>query len=353
MIEKKIRQIVKRRGIAYNLKNPEWVLDAIMSSQISPSSNSILINGFWRSGTTWLLEVVSQAWRAKPVFEPLIPRLKSYKPYLKAQYSHMMREDGTFVDGLMPYCDAPMVDCPQLTGYLELVLSGGSLDYFTRLTRESIRERRGHHSRWRLLRVAYRIQDGLQTRVVTKFVRAHLILPALIQRYGMPVLHIRRDPRAVVASLKRQKWADWIRQTNLSTLLLETNDGRETYFSRWDSDIRRLDDHSSYIARLAGYWSLTERYVEEHTDNSKVIFVQFEDLCRGHEEYFNELISDTVKLHAKKDDFAAESKTSNRKTDIRSVEDRLGSWESDLSAGEARTVEQVVSDLGMEKYLVT
>ena len=323
-----------------------------MSGQISPSSNSVLVNGFWRSGTTWLLEVVSQAWRAKPVFEPLVPSLKSYRPYLKAHYSHMMREDKTFVDGLMPYCGASMADCPQLAGYLELALSGGSPDYFTRLTRENIRERRGQHSRWRLLRVAYRIQDALQTRVVTKFVRGHLILPALIQRYGMPVLHIRRDPRAVVASLERQKWAGWIRQTNLSTLLLEPNDGRENYFSRWDSDIRRLDENNSYIARLAGYWSLTERYVEEHTDSNKVIFVQFEDLCRGHEGYFNELIPDTVKLHAKKDDFAAESKTSNRKTDIRSVEDRLRSWESKLSAGEASTVEQVVSDLGMEKYLI-
>lgn len=353
MTKEKIRLLVQQHGIASSLKHPEWLIDIIASNYVALLSDSIVINGFWRSGTTWLLEAVTQAWNAKPVFEPLVPVLKSYEPYLQNNYRHLIQEDGTFVDGLMPYCGSDINACPELAVYLKSVLKGGSPDYFTRLTRENIRTRRGQHSELRLLRAIYRIIDAMQTRVVTKFVRAHLILPGLHATYGMPVFHIRRDPRAVVESLRRQKWSKWIRSANLSTLLLEPNDGREDYFSHWESEIHHLDESNDYIARIAAYWSLTERYVDDHVRNENVVFLQFEDLCRGHERYFNSQIPGTLALHAAREDFVAESRTSNRKTDVHSVEERLRRWRTRLSAEEANTIERVVTDFGMEKYLVT
>jgi hypothetical protein len=54
------------------------LMDYIASQQLK---NTLLINGFWRSGTTWLQQTLVQALNAKSLFEP-------FSPAAAARYRH-------------------------------------------------------------------------------------------------------------------------------------------------------------------------------------------------------------------------------------------------------------------------
>lgn len=248
----------------------------------------------------------------------------------------------------MPYCSHSLSQFPGLRGHLRRALTGALPGHFVRMARSSIRQKQGFASDWRFKRVLHRLRDACRGQVVVKFVRAQLILPVLISEFDPLVIHIRRDPRAVVASYARQKWTDWLRSAFLKDLLLTTNDGRHDLFSEWTSQIQRCDE-SGYLSRIAGYWCLTERFVDQYQKN--LTLIRYEDLCGGLDEYLNRSLPSDSGVSLKPEDFLGESHTSGGASS-QQLESRIFGWKEELSRNEIDKIEETVHMFGMRKNLI-
>lgn len=322
---------------------PEWIIDSTFGALLYPS-DAILVTGFWRSGTTWLMESIVRAVGAKQMFEPLLPHIPDYETPFFERYEP---PDHVKAGGLMPYCSGSLSEFPALRSHLRRSLTGALPGHFVRMTRSSMRENQNRISEWRALRLLYRIQDALRHRVVVKSVRAHLVLDLIIDEFKPAAIHIRRDPRAVVASYQRQKWTSWLRDACLEDLLLTPEDGRRDHFLKWQSQIQNCDA-AGYISKIAGYWAAVEKFVDR---GDAVDHVSYEDLCRESCRPLNEALSENADVTVSKKDLRGESHTSGQ-PDGKQAKRRIYGWKNDLSIEEAREVERVVTSFEMEEYLI-
>lgn len=319
-------------------RHPEWLIDAILGPKIDPSSSTV-ITGFWRSGTTWILEVLARSLEAKAVFEPLMTDTTGYETVPKKYYGGT-RET---VEGFMPYARGS-IDQP-LKSHLERSLTGAVPGVFVRAARFSMREHEQRsHDRY-LSDVKERISDARRKRVVAKFTRGHLVLPVLQNSFRPTVIHMRRDPRAVIESLLRKRWSRWITEMSLSEYLLTPEDGRRDVFARWTDEIHWCDRQGG-LAPIAGYWILTEWYVDEFA-LSETIHVSFERLVTKGREYLNRALADTS-IKVRPGILGSESRTSEQK---KTAEDRTVGWKDRLSAGDRNMIEQVFQRFGKSELI--
>ncbi|MCS3672412.1 hypothetical protein GGQ21_003082 [Salinibacter ruber] len=304
-------------------------------------SEAVVITGFWRSGTTWLLEALSRSLDAKAVFEPLYPDTTGYSR-IPSKHYHGSEEA---IGGFMPFAPSHLADGPKLKRHLIRSLTSAVPGVFVRSARFNIRENEGRNYSCYIAALKERLADALRSRVVVKFTRAHLILPSLQSAFDPTVFHIRRDPRAVVESLIRKEWAGWIHDMSLAEYLLAPEDGRSDVFNRWADEIHQCDQQGG-VAPVAGYWALAEWYVEEFADGQRVN-VSFEELCRDGNEHLN-ANGHGADIQVSSSTLQGESRTSKKQ---KTVEDRIYGWSKRLSSGARRTIETVVRRFGMEKLL--
>jgi len=301
-----------------------------------------VLTGFWRSGTTWLLEALSKGLGAKPVFEPLVPEVTGYRAYVEKNY---LGEDETR-KGFMPFCAGSLAMEPVLRAHLVRSLTGAVPGVFVRAARFSVRRSEERRSMGPFGSVVARLRDSGRLRVVTKFTRAHLLLPLLQSEFSPTLIHIRRDPRAVVGSLSRQAWAGWVDSMSLEDYLLRTGDGRRDVFSQWTDQIRRCD-RAGPVARIAGYWSLVEWYVDQFSSGDEVI-VRFEQIVGEGSGYLNDRLSVVPGVSVLEEELTAESKTSKEK----SRDQRMLGWKERLSSKEIEEIEDTVRMFGMDGFLL-
>jgi len=324
-------------------RHPEWVIDAVLGPLLDPAE-AVVVTGFWRSGTTWLLEALSKMLAAKSVFEPLKPDVTGYSEYPSRHY----RGGEAAIDGFMPFCTDALEDCPRLRRHLLRCLTGAAPGVFVRAARFNVRSTENRASTWAPAQLKHRVSDALRRQVVTKFTRAHLLLPLLQSEFSPPVFHIRRDPRAVIESLQRQGWSGWMRAMSLEDYLLSPDDGRSDVFSRWSDEIRRCD-RDGYLARVAGYWALAEWYVDQMAEN-RLVEVSFEALCREDGDQLKTLSDETgVEDSRVQRALHGESRTSDH---VKTAEQRISGWKNRLDPREASKIEEVIRRFGMEAYLL-
>lgn len=182
-----------------------------------------LVSGFWRSGTTWVQECLAEALSAKTVFEPLSPldpRRRAMLAALRLPY-----------DSLQAAMPGPLTDDDPLWGFLDHACTGRHTSNFTLNCRSSLR-------------------DSFATRIVVKDVRMPFNLAGFHRRFGIPVLHLRRHPCAVAASLLAADW-DWsFSRVGLGHLLPDIDD-RSAVLGDCDGD---------GLSRIAAWWAVTERH---------------------------------------------------------------------------------------------
>ena len=148
-------------------------LDYGISPFVDPSE-TIVISGFWRSGTTWIQRVLADALGAKTIFEPLAPGVTGREKVVPLRI-----ESGSL-------------------GNAALYMPGPS---------EGLERHWGHalvgrvHGRW-VRRSRRHWSEGLRMRIVVKTVRGAFSLGSVQRRHGNHIIHIMRDPRAVAASMK-------------------------------------------------------------------------------------------------------------------------------------------------------
>lgn len=84
---------------------PKWI-DRAIAYLVDPK-DTLVITGFWRSGTTWLQDIISDHFRAKSIFEPLEPDvqpislLERGSPY-RCGCKQYMRAHMPFVEETIP-----------------------------------------------------------------------------------------------------------------------------------------------------------------------------------------------------------------------------------------------------------
>jgi hypothetical protein len=211
-----------------------------------------------------------------------------------------------------------------------------------------MRRHSGNASKWGLFDLLYKLKTALRTQIVTKFVRGHLLIPALHQTFDPALIHIRRDPRSVVASFHRRNWP-WYKQLSLEEQLLDPNDERSSYFDAWADLIHRYDREEPLV-RVAAYWALLERFVNDLPEHPRRAKVSYEDLCLYPRETLRELAS---VLPATLDDshFDRPSRTTEQERRKASIQERIFSWKNTLNRETVQKIEGVIIELGLSDAL--
>lgn len=319
------------RGMVYE------TAETLVTRRFKPQ-NYLVVNGFWRSGTTWVQQVIAESLSARCVYEPLESRNTPAREY--ASQLTLPRKDDAFVNALFPFARDDLRQDPDLASLLRRALGGGWFGM------------------WSPLRAAYAertLSDVLCKTIVTKFVRANLCLGALQNEFGVPAIHVYRDPRAVVTSLlyPDPAWGGGTFQDfPLRSHLLEIRDGREEFFSRWHDEITDIDRMPN-VARLAAYYCLTEMFVMQSAvaAGDRRLTIDYRALVsNGFESVYRFLESQGFKPNASKTDPSrpsASDKRPGRNGAVLSANERLHSWRDILPPQDAKLVTAVAHQLGL------
>lgn len=312
-------------------------VDRMVSVGTDPS-RSLVVSGFWRSGTTWLQESLALLLGAKTVFEPFHFKVPAARALLSRSQPVVRSEP--FLELHMPYCGDR-----ELSGELRSLFAGalrGTLaGRGTRLLRTDARE-------------------CLRSRIVVKLVRGHLCLRAAQQTFGMPIIHVYRDPRGVVASVMQTGW-DWLfDHLRLVEQLLEPRDGRAGAFEQWRDAIEEYDDKDK-VARLAAYWAITERFLRDSLQASTAstaggcLFLSYEDLCRRREDFLLETVARlgfaTPATPGRRAVLDRESLSTSESRRGATLDDRILGWKKQLSAAQSSLIADIARRFGLADRL--
>lgn len=327
-------------------RHPEWLLDRIVATRLNPAS-AVLVTGFWRSGTTWLQQVLAGGLRAKSIFEPFFQDLSEYDAVLEEDFD-LPYASPEYVSMFMPYGKTSLPKSSGMYHYLRNALRGTTPSSWVRGVRFRRRGIEGRLSRGRLRDALDRVKDAFRRRVVVKSVRAHLLLPAIHETFDPRIIHIRRDPRSVIASLHRKGWTDkWAGEISLVDQLLRPTDGRISFFEEWESEIRAYDQ-KSVTHRLAAYWSLCEKFVSSLPDHHRRAALSHEELYLKGSQLLEKKLRSLAFVDDPSEYFGAPSAMSEKRE--HTTEERLRRWkEMDVSKIEA--VETTCQEFGMEDHL--
>mgnify|MGYP000520355802 CR=1 FL=1 len=296
---------------------------------------SLVISGFWRSGTTWLQERCCEALDAKPVFEPFQARAGLLR-WCLSEIRPPDREQA-LLNGIMPFAARTFPPHSRVRLLLAAVLRGPF--------------RQGH-----LSRKTPRLRSCLRRRVVTKCTRLALCLRATVNAFPVAAIHVRRDPRAVLASLKRGPDAQWgegaFSNFRLADHLLRMGDGRAAWFGRWEADILEIQRRDDF-ARLAAYYALTERFLESEfaSGGARFALLRHEDLVRDGPGLLDRSLSGLgLSAHPlSAEAFATPSSTTFAGGRLPA---RGAGWKEQLTPREIRTIEEVLVHFDMEHAMV-
>ncbi len=300
-----------------------------------PASKALVINGFWRSGTTWLQETVAELLQAKSVFEPFnLPSQNILKclPEIRPE-----RRDFQFVNALMPYVPENFTKGSALYSVIQQSLKG------------QLKGRSWHRRD---------IKECICSNVVVKFTRASLCAYAIANTFSTPVLHLVRDPRAVITSIKQLQGGQWAEGTfnnfSLRELLLEVDDGRSEYFQPQASTIKAIDKTTDY-GRLAGYYCLTEQYLEDKFKSYVGLFkvARYEDLIGAPPSAISQLLVDLglnpkVSQSVEMDKPSSTDWGKNGWAQKVSKSDRLLGWKTQIDDYEKDLIEDIVTSFNMQ-----
>ncbi len=306
-------------------------IDHLMAPLLRPS-DTLVLSGYWRSGTTWLHESLARLMAAKTVFEPFHFLVPDVHEIFSDQ--GLSGRPAPFLELYMPFSGEPLR--PPLHGVFKRALTADIPGRIVRLVRKGPAE-------------------SLRRRVVVKFVRAHLCLRAAQKTFGMPVIHLYRDPRAVVGSIKRLNWSWLFEHLFLAEQLLEPADGRALYFDRWRAEILDYDRRDT-ISRIVAHWALTEMFLLDSyrtEPGARIAFLRYEDLCRAPER-IPEILNGLMVPHRSRNDFRALDADSFSTSSSRrgaSMSDRIGSWKEDLTSSEIARIEAIAEQFGFADRL--
>lgn len=260
----------------------------------------LLVSGFWRSGTTWALETFSRLLQAKSIFEPFHPYVQEYSAIVGNKHAAYMP---SFT--------------PSIAAFLTRAMRGAVGSAWVRTSRHSILE-------------------SCRTRSVAKLVRGQFCLPSLTRRLGIPIVHIRRSPYAVMASILRGTWGEWMWDIDLAHVLPERV--RQLYYTQIEQS---RSEH--WLVRVVLLWAISEQFVCD----SDVITLSYEDLCLR-PEYFSTFLRHQGYYIEDVDNLTEPSVMTSHSRHSIPLLTRLRSWEYELNNDQKRTIARVLATVGVQ-----
>ncbi len=302
-------------------------IDRCVSPRVR-SEDGALITGFWRSGTTWLLQEWASRRVAKSIFEPFHPRAGRYVSATRVADSLESSERAL----TMPFADSHESVDPDLVEVIERSLKAKIGGPWVRRARRSILE-------------------APRRRVVVKLVLGQLCAGALAERFGVEHVHLWRDPRAVAASLQRGSWwRGWLDGVALRRLLLDPEDGRRRFFVRYEALIDDFDRRDA-LERVVSLWCLTELFLEREGAAMRASRTALN---------YEEIASDPAaldralggKARVSQGASPTPSPTTARGRVALTAAQRLLGWREELKASEREAIEGVVRAFELEERLL-
>jgi hypothetical protein len=258
--------------------HPVWALDSLVS-KLSRPSESVVVTGFWRSGTTWLLESIADSLCAKSVFEPLWTGIRDYNKLLRNIKVDIPKREGNI---FMPSVPTKSEDRKKLQRYLKRALTSDLPGHWIRKSRKPNRAIAKIKNSSLVDRPWSRLRSAANRRIVTKLVRGHLIAPLIKDEFNSTVIHIRRPVSEVVESFhKRFNYFGVWRNMSLEDQLLNYQLRENIFFSKWKDKIKRIDKED-VNCKIAALWIIYEMYVNLNKDkfDNIIYFKDLQDQCR-------------------------------------------------------------------------
>ena len=305
-------------------------IDRSLSSRVE-ANTTLIVSGFWRSGTTWLQSSLAEILNAKTVYEPFHYIVPGAKQIL--QRSQFSKKDDNFLKLFFPYSSDHSFNGHPLHGFLDDALQANISGPWLRQIRNGIGE-------------------AFRSRIIMKFVRAQLCLRTIQGTFPVPAIHIYRDPRAIAGSLKWTFWNPVFDHLCLREQLLEQRDGRKDYFEKWREKIDQYDREDN-VTRLVAYWAFTEKYLQDSYENEHglpMVFLSYEELCRKRGDLLHDILKKLnvdYELNLKLDVLDTDSITTMKKREGVSVDEKISAWKKVLSNDEIAKIESMVQQLGL------
>ena len=272
----------------------------------------VLVNGFWRSGTTWLQQCLISALRAKSLFEPFSPAAGHKWAHISDTVNEASRQI------YLPLSQRQL--SPGDLKKLDLSFRGIGTHGFTHFLRSGVSE-------------------AWSNKLVVKFTRLGFVLGHVADTYAPMVLHIRRNPAAVYASFKETNWQWRFKDVRFRDIYnLEDHEPGSSERELVDVLLRHDDAPDR---RLAALWSLSERSAQETIDSGKSKLINYDELLLDRKNAICSLgipeISNAISHKA--------SPVSNPGREKISAAARINDWKRRLTRSEIATLDSIVREL--------
>lgn len=278
------------------------------------ASSAILVAGSGRSGTTWLMNVLSSGRGVQPVFEPLSP---IWSERARRLTGHNRRDKRYLASHYL----RPGEDHPEWHDFQADVLTGRVRSYWTDFERTSL----------------------LPDRFAINVIRANLMLGWICDRFHPAIVYVTRHPCAVVRARVRLGWksdvADILSQEKLVEDYLVPH-------------VDRIADEPDPLGTHAVWWGVENLVASRELGTRPHYRVSYEELCLRPIELARDLADWLdISLPRKLEPITRRpSRLSRRKNTGLSVEERLLLWKRQLSAEEQRRVLDWAHRLGVHDY---
>ena len=293
-------------------------------------SKLTVINGFWRSGTTWVLQILSNVMKSKSIFEPLHWKVSEYCKLLNT------------ID------DLPLHDLSYYKLYMpsinDVYHNSLFIQYLDKAFKANIKEdwiRRGRTRRFHLF----------CNRFTVKLVRGHLLLPYISNEYQVRIFHVIRDPRAIMASIKRNNWGEFFKALSLNNQLLAPNDERRQFFEHYSNEIELIDSREDFVEKVTAYWALTELYVWYISQSTNITFIHYEKLVKEGSVYLENILEDDYNQTINPSLFKKHSVTTQIDRKDLSINQRIYGWKDELTEDEIKRINDISYKFNLQNWL--
>lgn len=278
------------------------------------ASSAILVAGSGRSGTTWLMSVLSSARGVQPIFEPLYPiasararRLTGFRGHDRRRLSsHYLRPEG---------------DYPKWEPFLRDALTGKVRSYWTDFERASV----------------------FPSRFAIKLIRANLMLGFIYDHFRPSIVYITRHPCAVVSARVKLGWRSTVADILSQDALVEDH-------LRPHAD--RIAQETDPLGTHAAWWAVENLVASTELATRPHYRIAYEELCLRPVELAHDLAAWLeIRLPHRLDPIVDRPSRLSRKAHRElTVEERLSRWKDQLNADEQRRVLSWARRLGLEEY---